>query len=86
MLTADGTGIGEETGNSHFMGWVVRNAAREAGVMAESYESACVFIHVTGAGKFLTDEQRQWSRCPVRSPLWNNGTNHVMVDFGDDGR
>eukprot|EP00903_Cladosiphon_okamuranus_P016255 g14993.t1 len=86
MLAGDGTGVGEGKGNLHFMGWVFREAARDAGVLAESYESACVLMHVTGSGKVLTDEQRKWSRCPVRSPLWNNGTNHVMVDFGDDGR
>ena len=86
MLAADGTGLGAEKDNTHFIGWVFRDAAREAGILAESYESACVFMHVTAAGKKFTNEQRQWHECPVRSPLWNDGTNHVMVDFGDDGR
>lgn len=78
MLAADGTGLGEEKDDPHYIGWVFRNAAREAGVLAESYESACVIMHVSrGEG------QRE---CALRSPLWNNGINHVMVDFGDKGR
>eukprot|EP00752_Nemacystus_decipiens_P012930 g11444.t1 len=86
MFAADGSGLGEEKDNHHFLGWVFRNAARQAGVLAESYESACVFMHATGPGKRLNDTQLQWQHCPVRSPLWNGGVNHIMIDFGDDGR
>ncbi len=77
LLTADGRGVGDEEDDEHFIGWVFRNAAREAGVLAPTYESACVFMHVTRGEK---------DRCAVHAPLWNDGANHVMVDFGDTGR
>ena len=86
MLAADGTAVGEERGSRFFMGWVFRNAAQEAGLLAESYESACVFIHVNAAGRIPNGTKRSWKDCPVRSPLWNDGANHVMIDFGDMGR
>lgn len=76
MLTADGTGLGQEKEDSHYIGWVFRNAAREAGVLADSYETACVFMHVN-----MVNEES----CVTRAPLWNNGVNHVMVDFSDWG-
>lgn len=79
MLAADGTAVGEEDGDPHFIGWVFRNAAREAGALAESYEGACVIMHVSRGGRGTHD-------CALRSPLWNDGVNHVMVDFGDTGR
>jgi len=69
--------VGEEADDGHFIGWVFRNAAREAGVLAPTYESACIFMHVSRGGS---------ERCAVDSHLWNNGANHVMVDFGDNGR
>eukprot|EP00903_Cladosiphon_okamuranus_P016254 g14992.t1 len=78
MLATHGTGMGEEQEDSHYIGWVFREAAREAGILAESYESACMIMHVSSQ-----EHQRE---CALRSPLWNNGTNHVMVDFGDKGR
>eukprot|EP00903_Cladosiphon_okamuranus_P016253 g14991.t1 len=78
MLAADGTGMGEEQEDSHYIGWVFREAAREAGILADSYKSACMIMHVSSR-----EHQRE---CALRSPLWNNGTNHVMVDFGDKGR
>lgn len=76
MLSADGTGLGQEKEDSHYIGWVFRNAAREAGVLADSYESACVIMHVNRV---------KGEPCATRSPLWNNGVNHIMVDFGDWG-
>lgn len=79
MLAADGTGLGDEKDDPHYIGWVFRNAAREAGVLAASYESACMIMHVSRGGRGASD-------CALRSPLWNDGVNHVMVDFGDEGR
>lgn len=54
-----------------------QNAAREAGVLAATYESACVFLHVSRADS---------NPCAVKAPLWNSGVNHLMVNFGDQGR
>lgn len=54
-----------------------KNAAREAGVLAATYESACLFVHVSRADN---------KPCAVNAPLWNSGMNHVMVNFGDQGR
>lgn len=62
---------------AHALSWVFRNAAREAGVLAATYDSACMFIHVGW---------REPEPCPVNTPLWNNGSNHVMINFGDGGR
>lgn len=61
----------------HYIDWVFRNAAQEAGVLAATYESACLFMHVTRGEK---------EPCAVNTPLWKSGMNHVMVDFGDNGR
>lgn len=77
LLTADGRGVGDEEDDGHFIGWVFRNAAREAGVLAPTYESACIIMYVSRGNS---------ERCAVDSHLWNNGANHVMVDFGDTGR
>lgn len=52
-----------------------REAAREAGVLSEEYESACLFVHVN---KLLDVDP-----CPINTPLWNNGSNHLMVDLTD---
>ncbi|CAN0259316.1 unnamed protein product, partial [Ascophyllum nodosum] len=54
-----------------------REAAKEAGVLAETYESACAFIQVNPKSNHP---------CPVDTPLWNDGANHLMVDFGDISR
>lgn len=54
-----------------------QNAAREAGVLAATYDSACVFLHVSRADN---------KPCAVEAPLWNSGMNHMMVNFGDEGR
>lgn len=75
-LSFDGVGRGGEQ-NPHYIDWVFRNAAREAGVLATAYDSACLFLHVTRGEK---------EPCAVSTPLWNSGLNHVMVDFGDEGR
>lgn len=75
-LSFDGGGPGREQ-DPHFIDWVFRNAAREAGVLATTYDSACLFVHVTRGEK---------EPCAVSTPLWNSGVNHVMVDFGDEGR
>lgn len=83
----------------HHIDWVFRNAAREAGVLAATYDSACLFMHVTrgeGAcavstpwwnlGLFMHVTRGEREPCAVSTPLWNSGVNHVMVDFGDQGR
>lgn len=54
-----------------------REMARAAGVLSESYEDACLFLHVN---------KRVGTPCPVEGPLWNGGRNHVMVDFTDRTR
>ncbi len=74
LLTRNVTAAGEE---SNHLGWVFRNAALEAGVLAPTYESACIILHVSTNGE---------EGCAFKSPLWNNGSNHVMVDFFDKGR
>eukprot|EP00752_Nemacystus_decipiens_P003214 g2975.t1 len=64
---------GQEEGLIHSF----QNAAREAGVLAATYGSACVFVHVSRADN---------KPCAVGTPLWNSGMNHMMVNFGDQGR
>lgn len=61
----------------HQAGWVWRRALRDAGLLAETYEAACLFIHVSTWGT---------KPCPPTTPLWNGGVNHVMVDFSDLNR
>lgn len=61
----------------HEAGWVWRSALRDTGLLAETYESACLFIHVSTKGS---------KPCPPTAPLWNGGVNHVMVDFSDENR
>lgn len=72
-----GPALENEVLNSHIISWVFRDAAEERGVLAETYDSACVFIHVSWGEK---------EPCAVNQPLWDNGRNHVMVNFGDKGR
>lgn len=55
-----------------------RDAANEMGVLAETYESACMFIHVNNR----VDREP----CAVDTPLWNYGANHFMIDLTDSGR
>lgn len=62
--------------SDHFVAWYWRKAAKEQGVLAETYESACLFIHVSRAG----------DPCATKAPLWNGGMNHVMIDFSDSTR
>ena len=62
----------------HEIAWYWRQAAMEAGVLAEAYESACLFVHV----RMHQAEQP----CAAHSSLWNGGANHIMVDFTDGGR
>ena len=64
---------------NHQIAWYWRQAAMEAGVLAEAYESACLFVHV----KTGHDTNQP---CAVHSPLWNGGANHIMVDISDKGR
>lgn len=58
----------------------LRHAARESELLAETYESACLFIHV---------RRKAWADCNLcatSAPLWNDGANHPMVDFTDQSR
>lgn len=77
FLSVDGkTRDGEKLG-PHDVAWFWRRALKEAGLLAETYESACMFIHVSWVGV---------KPCAAEAPLWNGGANHVMVDFSDKGR
>ncbi|CAM9951998.1 unnamed protein product, partial [Ectocarpus fasciculatus] len=55
-----------------------REAARDAGVLSETYEDACLFLHV--------NKRLDHMPCPAEKPLWNGGKNHVMVDLTDRTR
>lgn len=55
-----------------------REVVREAGLLAERYEDACLFVHVNK----LLDRPP----CATERPLWNGGMNHVMVDLTDRTR
>jgi len=72
-----GEPLRKEELDEHILSWVFRDAAREVGALAATYESACMFIDVSWGEK---------EPCAVNTPLWNNGSNHVMVNFGDKGR
>ncbi|CAN0164439.1 unnamed protein product [Hapterophycus canaliculatus] len=50
-----------------------REALWVAGMLAETYEEACLFIHVNTHNH---DEP-----CATRTPLWNGGVNHIMMEF-----
>lgn len=55
-----------------------REAARDAGVLSETYWDACLFLHV--------NKRLNHVPCPAEKPLWNGGKNHVMVDLTDRTR
>ncbi len=63
--------------NHQYLEWIMRTEIQEAGLLAESYESACLFVHV-GEGRRRS--------CAVDAPLWGEGMAHVMIDMSDDGR
>lgn len=67
-----------EVENGRMLSPVFRNAAHNAGVLAKTYASACVFIHVNNR----VDQEP----CATTSPLWNNGANHLMIDLTDSTR
>ncbi|CAM9896538.1 unnamed protein product, partial [Ectocarpus fasciculatus] len=50
-----------------------REAVWRAGLLANTYEEACLFIHVNTHNH---DEP-----CATRAPLWNEGVNHIMMEF-----
>lgn len=52
-----------------------RKAAHDAGLLAETYDSACLFVHV--------NQRVDREPCAPHAPLWNRGANHVMVDLTD---
>jgi len=64
--------------NHYYLEWIMRKEIQEAGLLAESYESACLYVHV--------GEGRRRNPCPVDAPLWEEGMGHVMIDMSDDGR
>ena len=76
-LSFDGELSGGSGEDNHQEGWVWRSALRDAGLLAETYESACLFVHVSLWGT---------KPCPPTTPLWNGGVNHVMIDFSDQNR
>lgn len=71
LPTTDAVGD-EETLNSVF-----REAARMEGLLADTYESACVFVHARNVAN------HRLALCAPKAPLWNNGANHLMVDLTD---
>lgn len=65
---------GDDEDRHHSSYW--RQAAREAGSLAKTYDTACLFIEVNAFGH---DEP-----CAPSAPSWNGGANHAMVEFTDD--
>lgn len=61
------------------IGGTLRNEANDAGLLAHTYESACLFVSATSSAPGLTS-------CAVEQPYWNGGSNHLMVDLSDKGR
>lgn len=55
---------------------ILRNEAENVGLLAQTYESACLFVAAT----------TRFTSCAVRQPLWNGGSNHLLVDLSDRGR
>lgn len=60
------------------IGAIWRTAVANAGLLAEKYESACLFVHV--------NRRIDKEPCAPGAPLWNEGSNHVMVDLTDKPR
>lgn len=54
------------------------DAVSQVGLLAESYESACLFIQV--------NSHAHEEPCAPQTPLWNGGANHMMIDFTSWGR
>lgn len=77
LLAQDGTQqVSASRMNNRYLERVLRNEAKDAGLLAETYESACIYVH---AGY---DE----GACAVRSPQWNEGSHHLMINMSDKGR
>lgn len=79
LLDSDQQPTTRKNQDDHHISSYWRKAARKAGVLAETYESACIFLHANDA----RDPQEP---CATKAPLWNDGVNHVMVDFTDNTR
>ena len=77
MLSVDGLDQDGEKLGRHESAWIWRKALKDAGLLAATYETACVFIHVNQVGV---------EPCAAEAPLWNGGANHVMVDLSDQSR
>lgn len=54
------------------------DAVSRVGLLAKSYESACMFIQV--------NSHAHEEPCAPQAPLWNGGANHIMIDFTSWGR
>eukprot|EP00752_Nemacystus_decipiens_P005374 g4874.t1 len=63
------TNLGDEQHQSSY--W--REALWKAGMLAETHDKACLFIHVNTHNH---DEP-----CATRAPQWNGGADHIMMDF-----
>lgn len=70
--------MGDEVLDGRHLSSFWRVAARDAGLLAETYESSCAFIHVNNR----VDQEP----CAAETPLWRNGANHLMVDLTDSTR
>lgn len=77
LLSVDGKARDGEILGPHKVAWFWRRALKDAGLLAETYESACMYIHVNWVGV---------KPCASEAPLWKGGVNHVMVDFSDKSR
>lgn len=72
-------GFATEVDNGRMLSPIWRDAARDLGVLAEEYDTACAFIEVNM--RLPKDPP-----CATKSPLWNNGKNHLILDFTDSSR
>ncbi|CAN0136402.1 unnamed protein product [Pylaiella littoralis] len=59
---------------------LLRDEAKKAGSLAQTYESACMFVHA------ISSANQGYTLCAVEKPLWNDGANHVLIDLSDKGR
>ncbi|CAN0315169.1 unnamed protein product [Pylaiella littoralis] len=76
LLASQETDLDRWTQESDNLDSVLRSEVEGAGLLAQTYESACLFVAATS----------RYTPCAVEQPLWNDGTNHVMVSLGDVGR
>eukprot|EP00752_Nemacystus_decipiens_P004771 g4342.t1 len=63
--------------DDHGMQALIRGLAKDEGILADTYESACSFISINS---------REELQCAITAPLWDEGRNHVMLDVHDNSR